>query len=174
MRHIGIYSGTFNPVHVGHLSFADKAYKIAALDKVVFLPEETPRGKANITPLAIRIRQLEESIDNLRHEIYCASHPRFTIAETLIELRTKYLDAKLSFLIGSDLVAGLKNWPDIDQFIQEYQMIIGMRSTDDRQDVETIMQDLGAQYIILNTPYAHVSSRQIRRGAIGVENTTDN
>ena len=44
-KSVGIYSGTFDPVHTGHVAFALEAAQVANLQKVVFLPEETPREK---------------------------------------------------------------------------------------------------------------------------------
>ena len=162
---IGIYAGTFDPVHAGHLAFADVACQEAKLDRVIFMPEKLPRGKTGVTALATRIAQLEAALQPSKHEVYRARQPQFTVTNTLSELRKHYSHLTLSFLMGSDIVPGLFMWPDIKQLLEHHQLIIGMREPHDRQEVETTLQELGARYVIVTTPHAHVSSRQIREKA---------
>jgi cytidyltransferase-like protein len=50
MKHIGIYPGSFDPVHEGHFAFAKAALETGRLDTVIFLPEMKPRGKPQVTP----------------------------------------------------------------------------------------------------------------------------
>lgn len=162
MQHFGIYSGTFDPVHAGHLAFADMAHDAAGLNKVIFMPEPQPRGKDNVTPVAIRISQLAQIINPSKYDTYQAKHSRFQVTETLAELRNQYPGVRLSFLVGSDVAMTLPSWPDINELTRQHQIIVGMRSTDKRTDIETVLQRLGARYIILTTPHADMSSRQIR------------
>ena len=162
MHHIGIYSGTFDPVHVGHVTFADAARRVAGLDKVIFMPEDTPRGKINITDINTRMTRLDAALSESQHETYRARHPQFTITETLVELKSQYPGATLSFLIGSDVVPSLAAWPHLDQLIRNHQIIVGMREPHVQQEIEQILPQLGANCLILTTPHAHVSSRRIR------------
>jgi len=156
--HIGIYAGTFDPVHAGHIAFAREAERRASLSKVLFVPEAAPRSKANVTPLASRVQQLHAA----GCEVYQAGQPQFTIAATLSELCARYPQAQLSFLMGSDVALGLSAWPDIQQLTSNHQLIIGMRSTDNQHEVVAVLSQLGAHYTIVTTPHAHVSSRQLR------------
>lgn len=165
MPHLGIYSGTFDPIHIGHIAFADEAQRIGDLDRVIFMPEERPRNKTNATPIIARLAQVKTALYATDHAVYQARHPRFTITETLAELEACYPDATLSFLIGADIVPSLASWPDIDQLLSRYQLIIGMRETHNRQHIEAILHQLDATYFIVTTPYAHISSRQMREGA---------
>ena len=160
--HIGIYSGTFDPVHAGHLAFADAACKAATLEQVIFMPEEVPRGKAGVTDIATRVGHLQAALQASKHEVYRARQPQFTIAQTLSQLQRQYPRTTLSFLMGSDIVPGLAMWPNLNQLIEHHQLIVGMRQPQDRQEIETILRQLGAMYTIVTTPHAHVSSRQIR------------
>lgn len=162
MPHLGIYSGTFDPIHIGHIAFADEAQRTCGLDRVVFMPEEHPRNKTNVTPIVARIAQAKTALRHTKHEVYRASHPRFTIAETLAELESHYPEAAFSFLIGADIVPSLASWPDIDQMLSRYQLIIGMRKGHMQTEVEVELAQLGASYAIVTTPHAHISSRQIR------------
>lgn len=161
MGHIGIYSGTFDPVHAGHLAFADEAQRIGRLERVVFMPEQQPRGKVRVSALEQRIDTLRTQLAATDHEVHHASQSRFTIAETLPELEGKYRGITLSFLMGSDIVPSLPGWPHIERLLR-YQLLIGMRSNDRQESVIEILDQLGATYRIITTSYAHVSSRQLR------------
>ena len=163
MQHIGIYSGTFDPVHVGHIAFATEAQRAAKLDRVVFMPETQPRGKTGVMDIQERVNLLHAQLAGTNHTIYQARHPRFTIAETLPELLQEYPDARLSFLMGSDIVLSLHKWPDIEQLLAEAQLIVGMRGSDNLEAITSLLSDLGARHLIVTTPHAHISSRQIRQ-----------
>ncbi|HVI69805.1 MAG TPA: adenylyltransferase/cytidyltransferase family protein, partial [Magnetospirillaceae bacterium] len=58
MKRVGVFSGTFDPVHRGHLAFALSAQKRAQLDTVVFLPEHSPRGKIAVGSFTHRLEML--------------------------------------------------------------------------------------------------------------------
>ena len=162
MLRLGIYSGTFDPVHIGHIAFADEAQRACSLDRIIFMPEEQPRNKTNVTPITARIAQTKTALRHTKHEVYRASHSRFTITETLAELESRYPEATFSFLIGADIVPSLASWPDIDRLLSRHQLIIGMRKGYTQTEVEAELAQLGASYAIITTPHAHVSSRQIR------------
>jgi nicotinic acid mononucleotide adenylyltransferase len=59
---IGIYAGTFDPVHAGHVSFALHAMTVAQLDEVYFLPERLPRYKPGAAHFAHRVAMLKRAV----------------------------------------------------------------------------------------------------------------
>src|SRR4051812_40769392 len=61
-KRIGIYAGTFNPVHTGHVAFALQAVKEANLDEVYFVPERQPRGKAGVEHFGHRVAMLKRAL----------------------------------------------------------------------------------------------------------------
>lgn len=162
MRKIGIYSGTFDPVHVGHIAFATEAAREAQLERVVFMPERSPRGKSNVAPLSVRIAQLEEALKDTQHGVYQAMASTFTINNTLKELEALYLQEELHFLMGSDIVPSLARWPDIKSLVAKHPLIIGMRADHDLAEIVSLLDRLGARYQIVVTNYPHASSRHLR------------
>lgn len=162
MRHLGIYSGTFDPLHEGHVAFAREARRVGRLDGVVFMPEEEPHGKDRVADIEQRIEHIKSRINPVREEVYRARHPRFTIKHTLPELMEQYPDATLSFLLGSDLMSSLHTWSNIAPFLARHHLFIGMRTGDGRDDVISALEDLGASYTVIATSFAHLSSEQIR------------
>jgi nicotinate (nicotinamide) nucleotide adenylyltransferase len=132
---IGIYSGTFDPVHIGHLEFAISSIKQAKLDKVYFLPERQPRHKPHVSTLEHRIKMLGLAIAEqgaAQLEILHLVEDRFSIEVTLPELEQKFAGDKLFFLFGSDVYAKMLKhpWLGYDK-LAKYDFLIGIRHRDD-------------------------------------------
>lgn len=108
---IGVFGGTFNPVHIGHLLLADAAREQLALDRVVFIPtsqppHKTPRG---LLPGAVRLEMLQLALKP--HPAFVASDielqragASYTI-DTIRALRAQLPQAKLFLLVGADLLS---------------------------------------------------------------------
>lgn len=167
MARIGIYPGTFDPVHAGHIAFATAALLECQLDEVVFLPEKTPRGKQNVTATAHRVALLEKAIENTAGlRVAALASERFTVKQTLPELRALFGDAELTLLLGSDVALSLPYWPDVDVLLQEMQIAVGMRAGDSRQEIIEILRftKSPATYTVIETEHPHFTSSQVRSG----------
>ena len=62
MARVGIYAGTFDPVHVGHISFALQSLTAANLDSIYFAPERRPRNKQQVEHFAHRVAMIKRAI----------------------------------------------------------------------------------------------------------------
>jgi nicotinate-nucleotide adenylyltransferase len=115
---LGILGGTFDPVHIGHLILAESAREGLGLDKVLFVPAGDPWRKASreVTPAKHRLRMVELaiaaneafSVDAIEIE---RKGPSYTV-ETLQELRARFPEAEMYFLLGEDALADLPHWRD--------------------------------------------------------------
>jgi nicotinate-nucleotide adenylyltransferase len=116
MKRIGIFGGTFDPVHNGHLVVAQTAIEELQLDRLIFIPAARSPFKPDAAPAPAkeRVRLLRlalagksrcrlDLVELLRGGI------SFTV-ETLRELRSRYPDAGLVYLVGDDHVATLPKW----------------------------------------------------------------
>ena len=137
-KRIGIYSGSFDPVHKGHVAFALAALEQAKLDKVYFAPESKPRRKANITHMGHRLAML-----NLATRLYGGlstlelPDKYFSAEKTIPRLRLRFPDADLALLVGSDLFENISQWPNIEFLLQNMALIVAVRShTDVAQTLE--------------------------------------
>lgn len=162
MQRIGIYAGTFDPVHDGHVAFAEAAVAAGYVDTVVFIPEPKPRYKQHVTATNVRFEQLKIRLEGTANQVRQLSSHHFDIATTLPELRQLYPDAKLSFLFGSDIVLHLHSWAGIKDLLANHQLLIGMRSNDDKMTGMAELDRLEADYHIITTAHAHLSSSQLR------------
>ena len=116
MQRIGIYGGTFDPIHHAHLILAREALEELNLDRVIFVPAAISPHKLHCahTPAAIRLEMLQAAIagesrfgfDEL--ELHRPG-PSFTI-DTIEEFRRRDADAEMFYFIGSDNLPRLESW----------------------------------------------------------------
>lgn len=169
MLRVGIYSGTFDPVHRGHISFALRALEVAELDRVVFIPEAEPRRKSAVTPFRDRLRMLELATAGQGGlSVIGLKSKQFTVQATLPELRALFPNAQLFFMLGSDVVATFKDsWPEDDlvDFLHEMPLVVGLRGGATEAVIQEQLKSLPtrATCISLNAPHPAVSSSQVRQ-----------
>src|SRR5690606_3421210 len=113
---LGVFGGTFDPPHIGHLIVAQDAALALALDRVLFVPAGTPPHKRDrqLSPAAARLAMVQAAIagnDRFGLDPWELEQPgpSYTL-ETLRYLRRQYPDAELWLLIGSDQWAEFATW----------------------------------------------------------------
>lgn len=174
---IGIYSGTFDPVHKGHVAFALEALKIAELDIVYFAPEIKPRRKEDCTHIAHRVAMLELAL---------RLHPKLSVLElpdayfeprkTYTRLRALFPQDEIALLIGEDLLEYMHSWPHVNQLLPNIELIVGFRKNHTRFSSQKIIAELPAQpkaSYFVETRYGSVSSLGIRQALIHNKKTDD-
>ena len=125
MNRIGILGGTFNPVHIGHLTIAQMVHEQLELDKVIFVPSNLPPHKSSkrVVSSKDRCHMLRLAIKgNSRFDISDFEVKKrgksFSI-DTVSYLRDRYpRGTKLFFIIGSDLLEALHTWKRIDEILK--------------------------------------------------------
>ena len=171
---IGIYSGTFDPVHAGHIAFATATASQLELDEIVLLPEERPRSKQNVTAISHRTALLEKATETIPQlHVLRLESPQFSVQETLPELRVHFPRAQLVLLVGSDVVRSLLRWPSIALLLREMPLAIGIREDSDAQEITATLQaaSLPVRFTLIETDHSHLTSSQVRRGEAGFYNS---
>lgn len=171
-KHIGIYSGTFDPIHSGHIAFASETLETCGLDKVIFLPESFPRKKQGVTDLHHRVELIKRAIRGIFGlAVVSIRSGQFSVKETLPKLKTLFPDAHFTFLFGSDVVKNFsKQWSHLDQLLTDSDLAIGMRDPDNEQDIIRILEnlkdtyDIAFTYTLIRTVKTAVTSSHIRQG----------
>ena len=165
---IGIYSGTFDPVHVGHVQFALQAIEDLGLQKVVFLPEANPREKINVTDIRQRIEMLKIATSLQKNiEIEDLNCDKFSVSETMPLLQQKYPDYELVFLLGSDVVKTfVYRWQGLQDFLANFDLAIALRKQDKQSEIEQIIKDLKmpCNFNFIQNQHSQLASTKIRRG----------
>lgn len=131
-KHVGIYGGTFNPVHNAHLLVADQVCNALTLDKVLWMPDALPPhvDHKNTIDARDRVAMLRRAIaGNPRFELSLMEVNRggksYTI-DTVKELKQKHPDTDYYLIIGGDMVDYLPKWHQIDQ-LKRLVNFVGVR-----------------------------------------------
>jgi nicotinate-nucleotide adenylyltransferase len=130
---IGILGGTFNPIHIGHLILADEVREKLQLDKVIFVPTNTPPHKGNsdvADPLA-RLRMVKYAIKG--NNYFGASDleikrkgPSYTI-DTVKAFKKEFPGDEFYFIAGSDLLKYLDEWKDFPELLKLVKFVVATR-----------------------------------------------
>lgn len=167
-RRVGIYPGTFDPVHAGHIAFALQAVRRADLDELYFLPERRPRHKMGVEHFAHRVAMLRRA---------AAPHPAFDVLEledvsfsvdyTLPRLKRRLRGAQLVFLFGSDAARRIGDWPSSDRLLRHSELVVGMRSGEAESDLRRALDRLPVQpkrTVLFPSHAPSISSGKVRDG----------
>ncbi len=174
MAKIGIYGGTFNPVHNTHIAIAQAAFEQYKLDKVIFLITGQPPHKATNIDIAdsCRLDMLELAISNIPYfeidnrELYRPGKSYSYI--TFTELKSEYNDDELYFIMGSDSLINFKNWVKPDVISAAARVLAVPRMGDSEDDIKEALeynrQHFSGSFDIIDfSPTSHASSN-IRQG----------
>ena len=131
---IGILGGTFNPIHNGHLILADEVCQKLGLNKIFFIPVNSPvhKEEKGLLPAKERLKMVRMALkDNPLFEALDIEIRRkgksYTI-DTLRELHCLYPEAnKFFFIVGSDALGYLTSWKDIREVMKLAKFIVALR-----------------------------------------------
>lgn len=172
---LGIFGGTFDPVHFGHLLLAEQCREQCALDEVWFVPSGSPPHKqgADITPAKSRLEMLELAISG--HPVFATndvelhrSGPTYTV-DTLQTLRDLPDSAgrELFFLIGADSLSELVTWRRPERIAELATIVAVNRGGDPPPELAPVEQALGSAVAerirVIEIPGVDISSTDIRR-----------
>lgn len=155
---IGIFGGSFNPVHTGHLIIAEYVREHCNLDKILFVPVGVPSHRENnLLSYENRVEMLKLAIkDNSNFEIsYIEKGISSYTFETYLKLKKEYPNDELFEIIGEDSLAYLDKWKDYEKMIEEVDFIVFKRGNY-RAHVEN------KKIKILKNPKIDISSTLIR------------
>jgi nicotinate-nucleotide adenylyltransferase len=127
---LGLYGGTFDPIHHGHLILARDAIQQLELDRIVFVPAAISPHKLERAPASAELRRTmvgaaiaEEPRFVMDDSDLCRSGPSFTI-DSVEQIRTRYPEASLYYLIGADNLRELHTWRRIDDLRRLVQFVV--------------------------------------------------
>jgi nicotinate-nucleotide adenylyltransferase len=165
-QRIGVYSGTFDPVHKGHISFALQALQAAGLDRVVFVPEPRPRHKQDVTHLSHRIEMIKLAIKAYpKLDILELPDKQFTVATSLPRLIQAYPDAQLLMLVGTDVLGHISVWPHSRTLLKKVGLVVAVRGEKDERQAFQLLASLPVEppeTHVLISSFKQVAARDIR------------
>jgi nicotinate-nucleotide adenylyltransferase len=132
MIRIGIFGGTFNPIHCGHLTVADDVKSTFRLDRIIFIPSAVPPHKmGNLAPADDRLAMVRLALGNRRGmeasdiELMRLG-PSYTV-DTLTRLRDIHTGSRLFFILGIDAFKEIETWKDYRELFTLAAIIVMSR-----------------------------------------------
>lgn len=126
---IGVFGGTFNPVHYGHLRAAEEVRERLGFDKILFIPSGKPPLKSrHIAPAAHRYEMLHIAMRSNPvfelSDIECRKKGKSYTVETIAELQARYPRATIAFILGTDAFLDIPNWWQPERLIAMSDFVV--------------------------------------------------
>ncbi len=163
---LGLFGGSFNPPHVGHLAVAEACAEAAGLDRVLWMPAATPPHKQadpTLAPAAGRLAMTRAAI---------AGNPRFEVSDleivrqgvsytvdTLRQLRVEHPAADLALLVGGDSAVGFASWREPRAILALARLVVYARPGADPLAVPDWVRE---QMQLVEGPLLEISSTALR------------
>lgn len=174
MERIGIFGGTFNPPHVGHIQAAKQAVESLELDRLLLIPAHIAPNKQNLAPAATPAQRLEmlrlAAREIPKAEVSDLELRRDGVSytyETILELKGLYPQAELVLLMGSDAFLRFDNWVKADVIAENASLGVFYRGgRDEIAAVEQKKAEYAQKHIrgrVIQGDVIDISSTQLRR-----------
>ena len=167
-RAIGVFGGSFNPPHLGHLAIASDACALLDLERVLFVPAAAPvhRPVEGAVPPETRVDMTRLAVagdDRFAvSTIEIDLGLRYTI-EVVTELGRRLAPAPLFFLLGSDSLAQFGAWHEPEGILERCRLAVAPRPGDDPSGIERVVAGLGPdKAVVLRSAALDISSSMIR------------
>lgn len=168
----GVFGGTFNPVHKGHIMLAEYCMDSVGLDRIIMIPTAVPPHKIS--------NNLASENDRLNMcKLACRGKENFFVSdieikrqgksytyETLTQLKEIYPDDHLYTIMGADMFLTLDRWKNPEIIFKKSSIITIPRDEENKHELENfynkVLKAMGASSVILPNPVMSVSSTFIR------------
>lgn len=161
---VGLFFGSFNPVHIGHLIIANYMVNYTDLAEVWFVvsPQNPFKEKKSLGNMYDRLEMVELAIAGVDHlkasDIeFNLPQPSYTI-DTLIHLAEKYPTKEFVLIMGEDNLQGLRKWKNADILLRDYQIVVYPRPGYDGGDLKE-----HPSVKLTDTPLMELSSTFLRQ-----------
>ncbi len=174
MERIGIYGGSFNPPHIGHISAAKQAMDLLRLDRLFLIPaglpphKTLPWGSAGPEDRLAMVELAAQEIPGARVlDVELRREGVSYTWVTLSELRAQYPDAELVFLMGTDMFLSFLNWREPERIMHD--AVLGVLYRGDRKErsaidaQKAVLESKGARVEICKNDVTAISSTDLRR-----------
>jgi nicotinate-nucleotide adenylyltransferase len=171
IRRLGIFGGTFDPIHIGHLILAEEAWFHLKLDGVILVPAGDPPHKQGrrLSPVASRIKMCELAIQGIDH--LCVSHidadrpgPHYTSDMVRLVHDMVGTTAELYFLMGMDSLRDLPAWYCAHWLVENCKLVALSRHdvTIDWSALEAALPGIRERVVILDMPELEIASHALQ------------
>lgn len=163
MKHIGLFFGSFNPIHVGHLIVANSMLELTNIDEVWFVvsPQNPLKERQTLLADHHRMQMVRVAIDDNYKMRACDVEmhlpiPSYTVV-TLAHLSEQHPDKRFSLIIGGDNLENFRRWRNYEYILEHYDLYVYPRPGCHPEDelanhphvhmVDVPMMDISSSYI---------------------------
>ena len=173
-RQLGLFGGSFNPIHNGHLHLVKSVKRALKLDGVILMPagEAPHKSTAEYAPAADRLEMCRLAAKKYRwltvSDYETSKSGKSYTVETLRALKTEYPDAEWTLMIGSDMLLSFETWREWQEILRIARLCAVSREPGDLPALNEKAALLkaecpGAEIIVLTVQAVPVSSTEIRQ-----------
>ena len=168
---IGIYGGSFDPVHNGHVNAAKNFMEELSLDKIIVIPAYQPPHKKGLalTPSEHRMNMCNLAFGKLEgfevSDIEIKRADEGYMADTVALLREEYPDDEFFLLIGGDMLLSFRRWYAWSKITDEAVLAVAARNWEDDAALEAeaaVLRSYGAEVRIVPIDVKEISSTSVR------------
>lgn len=168
---IGIYGGSFDPVHNGHINAARNFMEELSLDKIIIVPAYCSPFKKGlaVTPSQHRLNMCNIAFGNTEgfevSDVEILREDEGYMSDTVAQIREQYPDAELFLLLGSDQLLIFQKWHAWSKITDEATVAAAARTWDDDAAMEAaaaVLRSYGAEVIIVPIDVKELSSTDVR------------
>lgn len=168
---IGIYGGSFDPVHNGHINAARNFMEELSLDKIIIVPAYCSPFKKGlaVTPSQHRLNMCNIAFGNTEgfevSDVEILRADEGYMSDTVAQIREQYPDAELFLLLGSDQLLTFQKWHAWSKITDEATVAAAARTWDDDAAMEAaaaVLRSYGAEVIIVPIDVKELSSTDVR------------
>ncbi len=181
---IGLFGGSFDPIHTGHLITASAVAQQLSLQQVVFIPSALPPHKLNqqLAPPADRLAMVKLAIQADQRFVVSdielnRTGPSYTL-HTVGHLQEIHSQARMFWIIGADSLVELPSWYQVSELLDICQIVTASRpGWDPSKQLQTLADKCSKDQLaplsqhILTTPLIQISSTDIRRRTAAGQST---
>ena len=165
-KKVGIFSGTFDPIHVGHVEVCLVAKAACELDDVVVFVERNPKHKEEVLPYEDRLAMTKLALKDFQ-TIKVGQSSQSTTYQTTKKYLDKHYDKYKTFLIiGSDMVRYLENWEEASAIFKQMKLCVFLRDLKEEKFIKSQLKNLAdkykATYTLLPPVWSPVSSSSVK------------
>ncbi len=171
MKQIGLFFGSFNPVHQGHLILANYLVEETALEEVWFVitPQSPFKQKQRLLNNHHRLAMVEEAIEDypkLKSSTveFGLPAPQYT-ALSVAHLKEKHPETQFSLIMGQDHLKSFHKWYNYEELLQGHKIYVYPRMPEERPVIKQPKPEV-AQHphlVLVNAPVVEISSSYIRK-----------
>jgi len=161
--HIGLFFGSFNPIHVGHMVLANYMLSFTDLEKIWFVvsPHNPLKNKSALLNQHQRLRLVDLAIgdhDHMRSSNieFSLPQPSYTI-HTLVHLQEKYPEQKFSLIMGQDNLQSFAKWKNFEEILKKHRLYVYPRPNANSEQFNA-----HPQVFLTEAPLMDISSTFIR------------